>query len=282
MGRRPCCSKEGVNKGPWTAEEDKMLADHIKAHGEQKWSSIPKQTGLNRCGKSCRLRWLNYLRPNIKRGNITQEEEDLIIRLHKLLGNRWSLIAGRIPGRTDNEIKNYWNGHLCKKSQLEKSKVAAKNMRPSDEAKVEEDHRHDSKVESESSEGSLFSHSSTTSTTTEEDSSDILMDFYTREITLSEFLDTDFTKFSSMISTDKVLMVQGEGADQIQKQPQDSSSQAEAEANDEAPMNVIISQEMMDNLISWEDQSDSDFGYQLSAAFTDFVADEERILDFMN
>ncbi|XP_073102918.1 uncharacterized protein [Elaeis guineensis] len=70
---------------------------------------------LNRCGRSCRLRWLNYLRPDIKRGNITEEEEELIIRLHKLLGNRWSLIAGRLPGRTDNEIKNYWNTYLRKK-----------------------------------------------------------------------------------------------------------------------------------------------------------------------
>lgn len=71
--------------------------------------------GLLRCGKSCRLRWMNYLRPNIKRGNITPDEDDLIIRLHSLLGNRWSLIAGRLPGRTDNEIKNYWNTHLSKK-----------------------------------------------------------------------------------------------------------------------------------------------------------------------
>ncbi|URE36281.1 Myb-like DNA-binding domain [Musa troglodytarum] len=73
-------------------------------------------SGINRCGKSCRLRWLNYLRPGIKRGNISEEEDDLIIRLHNLLGNRWSLIAGRLPGRTDNEIKNHWNTHLCKRS----------------------------------------------------------------------------------------------------------------------------------------------------------------------
>ncbi|MCO5593208.1 hypothetical protein L7F22_047215 [Adiantum nelumboides] len=71
--------------------------------------------GLLRCGKSCRLRWINYLRPDLKRGNITEEEDNLIIKLHSVLGNRWSLIAGRLPGRTDNEIKNYWNTHLKKK-----------------------------------------------------------------------------------------------------------------------------------------------------------------------
>ncbi|GFP92476.1 transcription repressor myb5 [Phtheirospermum japonicum] len=82
-----------------------MLADYIGREG----------AGLLRCGKSCRLRWMNYLRPSVKRGHITPDEEDLILRLHRLLGNRWSLIAGRIPGRTDNEIKNYWNTHLSKK-----------------------------------------------------------------------------------------------------------------------------------------------------------------------
>ncbi|XP_061370212.1 myb-related protein 330-like isoform X2 [Gastrolobium bilobum] len=72
-------------------------------------------SGLHRCGKSCRLRWINYLRPDIKRGNFGQDEEDLIIKLHALLGNRWSLIAGRLPGRTDNEVKNYWNSHIRRK-----------------------------------------------------------------------------------------------------------------------------------------------------------------------
>ncbi|KAJ9702100.1 hypothetical protein PVL29_004033 [Vitis rotundifolia] len=115
MGRSPCCSKEGLNRGAWTALEDKILTAYIKAHGEGKWRNLPKRAGLKRCGKSCRLRWLNYLRPDIKRGNISHDEEELIIRLHKLLGNRWSLIAGRLPGRTDNEIKNYWNTTLGKK-----------------------------------------------------------------------------------------------------------------------------------------------------------------------
>ncbi|KAI4329093.1 hypothetical protein L6164_021394 [Bauhinia variegata] len=117
MGRSPCCSKEGLNRGAWTAIEDKILTQYIMIHGEGKWRQLPKEAGLKRCGKSCRLRWLNYLRPDIKRGNITHDEEELIIRLHKLLGNRWSLIAGRLPGRTDNEIKNYWSTNIGKKAQ---------------------------------------------------------------------------------------------------------------------------------------------------------------------
>nr|XP_043627105.1 transcription factor MYB114-like [Erigeron canadensis] len=111
-------SKKEINRGAWTAEEDEKLAETIEIHGPKKWTVIATKAGLQRCGKSCRLRWLNYLRPNIKRGNISDQEEDLIIRLHKLLGNRWSLIAGRLPGRTDNEIKNYWNSHLSKKKEI--------------------------------------------------------------------------------------------------------------------------------------------------------------------
>nr|AKC94840.1 MYBPA1 [Vaccinium uliginosum] len=115
MGRAPCCSKVGLHRGPWTAKEDSLLSKYIQLHGEGNWRSLPKKAGLFRCGKSCRLRWMNYLRPDIKRGNITPDEDDLIIRMHTLLGNRWSLIAGRLPGRTDNEIKNYWNTHLSKR-----------------------------------------------------------------------------------------------------------------------------------------------------------------------
>ncbi|KAK7301424.1 hypothetical protein RJT34_12288 [Clitoria ternatea] len=111
----PCCSKVGLKRGPWTPEEDQLLANYIKKEGEGRWRTLPKRAGLLRCGKSCRLRWMNYLRPSVKRGHIAPDEEDLILRLHRLLGNRWSLIAGRIPGRTDNEIKNYWNTHLSKK-----------------------------------------------------------------------------------------------------------------------------------------------------------------------
>ncbi|XP_058079741.1 transcription factor MYB1-like [Magnolia sinica] len=103
-----------LRKGAWTAEEDDLLRKHIEKYGEGKWRQVPLGAGLKRCRKSCRLRWLNYLRPNIKRGVFDEDEVDLIIRLHKLLGNRWSLIAGRLPGRTSNDIKNYWNSHLSK------------------------------------------------------------------------------------------------------------------------------------------------------------------------
>ncbi|KAM1809786.1 hypothetical protein ACFX12_026641 [Malus domestica] len=87
MGRKPCCDKEGLNRGAWSAWEDKILTSYIEPNGEGKWRDLPQRAGLNRCGKSYRLRWFNYLRPGIKRGNISSEEEELIIRLHKLLGN---------------------------------------------------------------------------------------------------------------------------------------------------------------------------------------------------
>lgn len=92
-----------------------ILSDYIRIHGDGGWRNLPQNAGLMRRAKSCRIRWLNYLCPGIKRGNISDDEEELIIRMHRLLGNRWSLIAGRLPGRTDNEIKNYWNTHLRKK-----------------------------------------------------------------------------------------------------------------------------------------------------------------------
>ncbi|KAG2320086.1 hypothetical protein Bca4012_053631 [Brassica carinata] len=115
MGRHSCCYKLKLRKGLWSPEEDEKLLNHITNHGHGCWSSVPKLAGLQRCGKSCRLRWINYLRPDLKRGAFSPEEENLIVELHSVLGNRWSQIAARLPGRTDNEIKNLWNSSIKKK-----------------------------------------------------------------------------------------------------------------------------------------------------------------------
>ncbi|KAL3538362.1 hypothetical protein ACH5RR_001728 [Cinchona calisaya] len=115
MGRHSCCYKQKLRKGLWSPEEDEKLIKHITKYGHGCWSSVPKLAGLQRCGKSCRLRWINYLRPDLKRGTFSLEEENLIIELHAVLGNRWSQIAAKLPGRTDNEIKNLWNSSIKKK-----------------------------------------------------------------------------------------------------------------------------------------------------------------------
>ncbi|KAL5983601.1 SANT SWI3, ADA2, N-CoR and TFIIIB'' DNA-binding domain [Asimina triloba] len=200
MGRAPCCEKVGLKKGRWTAEEDEILTKYIQAHGEGSWRSLPKNAGtlifiymaakpalflarfawlingwvIRHVGRE-RLRWINYLRADVKRGNISAEEEETIIKLHGTFGNsivnapvtnarrgplaiasetstwgaslaglfsltpqlyffvrlyyvyanstKWSLIAGHLPGRTDNEIKNYWNSHLSRRIHIFKSKT---------------------------------------------------------------------------------------------------------------------------------------------------------------
>ncbi|PWA66224.1 homeodomain-like protein [Artemisia annua] len=109
---RKLLSQNGLKKGPWTEDEDLKLIQYVHAHGPGNWRTLPKNAGLQRCGKSCRLRWTNYLRPDIKRGRFSFQEEETIIQLHSVLGNKWSAIAARLPGRTDNEIKNYWNTHI--------------------------------------------------------------------------------------------------------------------------------------------------------------------------
>ncbi|CAL9755902.1 unnamed protein product [Musa acuminata subsp. burmannicoides] len=166
MGRHSCCLKQKIRKGLWSPEEDEKLYDHIIRCGVGSWSSVPKlagifssslllkiffhvlQTppynsdtfllsGLERCGKSCRLRWINYLRPDLKRGNFSQQEEDTIIRLHEIMGNRWSQIASQLPGRTDNEIKNYWNS--CLKKKLQQRGIDPSSHKPMSEIAAQEE-----------------------------------------------------------------------------------------------------------------------------------------------
>lgn len=123
------------------------------------WRTACLRVGLQRSGKSCRLRWLNHLRPNLKHGHISIEEERIILELHDLWGNklgsfmlfvtirsdlsfvrnflticqyRWSRIARMLPGRTDNGIKNYWRTRLKKKAQLAQEEGATHLFCPHD------------------------------------------------------------------------------------------------------------------------------------------------------
>ncbi|KAF2599602.1 hypothetical protein F2Q68_00012431 [Brassica cretica] len=138
MVRTPCCKEEGIRKGAWTPEEDQRLIAFVQLHGESGWRTLPEKAGLKRCGKSCRLRWANYQKPDIKRGEFTPEEDDTIIKLHALMGNKWAAITTSLAGRTDNEIKNYWNTNLKKRlTQKGLDPTTHKPINPTDQTGFE-------------------------------------------------------------------------------------------------------------------------------------------------
>ncbi|XP_021735969.1 transcription factor MYB83 [Chenopodium quinoa] len=120
-----------LRKGLWSPDEDDKLMNYMLRNGQGCWSDIARNAGLQRCGKSCRLRWINYLRPDLKRGAFSPQEEHLILHLHSVLGNRWSQIAARLPGRTDNEIKNFWNSTIKKRLKQNNNSNASSMDDPS-------------------------------------------------------------------------------------------------------------------------------------------------------
>ncbi|CAK7330789.1 unnamed protein product [Dovyalis caffra] len=126
-------NKAKLRKGLWSPEEDEKLIKYMLTNGQGCWSDIARNADLQRCGKSCRLRWINYLRPDLKRGAFSPQEEELIIHLHSILGNRWSQIAARLPGRTDNEIKNFWNSTLKKRLKINNTSTSSPNDSDSSE-----------------------------------------------------------------------------------------------------------------------------------------------------
>ncbi|XP_074369652.1 transcription factor MYB61-like [Apium graveolens] len=160
-----CCSKQKVKRGLWSPEEDEKLMRHITSHGHGHgcWSAVPKLAGLQRCGKSCRLRWINYLRPDLKRGSFTEQEERTIIDVHRILGNRWAQIAKHLPGRTDNEVKNFWNSCI-------KKKLIAQGLDPNTHnlLSLHQNHNHEKNISCniKKKAASVFSLSTTSSTIT--------------------------------------------------------------------------------------------------------------------
>uniref|UniRef100_A0AAU7PJE0 MYB transcription factor MYB1 n=1 Tax=Mentha canadensis TaxID=294733 RepID=A0AAU7PJE0_9LAMI len=102
----------------WQPEEDALLHAYVKQYGPREWHLISQRMGrtLDRDPKSCLERWKNYLKPGIKKGSLTAEEQNLVISLQAKYGNKWKKIAAEVPGRTAKRLGKWWE--VFKEKQL--------------------------------------------------------------------------------------------------------------------------------------------------------------------
>ncbi|KAH7528457.1 hypothetical protein FEM48_Zijuj05G0074200 [Ziziphus jujuba var. spinosa] len=158
--------KSNVVKGQWTIEEDRLLIQLVEEYGVRKWSHIAQMLA-GRIGKQCRERWHNHLRPDIKKDIWSEEEDKILIEAHAEIGNKWAEIAKRLPGRTENSIKNHWNA--TKRRQYSKRKCRSKYPRGS----LLQDYIKSLNLDSSSNKGGRYQRKTTTTTTTSSTSIDI-------------------------------------------------------------------------------------------------------------